>query len=203
MSATPAPGGSIATGQMVCIEWSTRAGRSIRLLGFLAEATEEHLMVEGLEGSATRPGVGDTVSLSTLVGRTVQQASTAVLASSETSSRRLMLRRPLALLEGNRRRHDRVGVHIACEWFEVEAGPGAVRAGQTVDVSVGGVLLLTSGEPVATGERIVLTLVLPGRRVAGIAEVRSWRPEGAGARVGVQFVALAELDRAALAQISM
>jgi hypothetical protein len=200
MSATPAAG-SIATGQMVCIEWSTRTGRAVRLLGYLAEATDEHLMVEGLEGSTTRPTVGESVSLSTLVGRTVQQASTTVLA--ESSSRRLMLRRPLALLEGNRRRHDRVGVRLECEWFEVERGPGVLHTGQTLDVSVGGALLVTSGEAVATGERIVLMLKLPGRHVAGVAEVRSWRDDSNGARLGVQFVALAELDRAALAQISM
>jgi hypothetical protein len=201
MSAMQATSGSIATGQMVCIEWSTRAGRAIRLLGYLSEATEEHLLVEGLEGSATRPAAGDSVSLSTLIGRTVQQASTTVL--SDSGTRRLMLRRPLALLAGNRRRHDRVGVRLPIEWFEIERGPQEMHSGQTLDVSVGGVLLITSGEAVAVGQRIVMLLQLPTRKVAGIAEVRSWRTDPAGAKVGVQFVALADLDRAALAQIAL
>ena len=192
---------SIEPGQMVCIEFSTRAGRSVRLLGCLSEATEEHLMVDALEGSTLRPGVGASVSLSTIVGRSVQQSSTTVLVSGDP--RRLLLRRPLALLEGNRRRHERIGVRVAIEWFEVERGPSAVRSGHTLNLSVGGALLDTTGEEVAVGERLVMIVQLLDRHVAGVAEARSCRTEPSGGlRMGVQFLALADLDRAAIAHLT-
>jgi hypothetical protein len=42
---------------------------------------------------------------------------------------------------------------------------------------------------------------LPARHVAAVGEVRSWRGDAGGARVGIEFVALADLDRAALAHL--
>jgi hypothetical protein len=190
---------TVEPGQMVCIEFSTRGGRAVRLLGCLSEATEEHLLVEALEGSTLRPKAGESVSVSTLVGRTVQHASTTVLMSND--SRRLMVRRPLAMLDGNRRRHERMGMRVPVEWFEVEQGPTASRHGTTVNISVGGVLIETDGAEIAVGERLVLLLQLPNRRVPAVAEVRSWRAEGPGAKLGVQFIGLADLDRAAVAHL--
>jgi hypothetical protein len=201
MSVSRMAGGVIETGQMVCIEFSTRAGRAVRLLGYLSEATEEHLLVEALEGSTTRPQPGERVSFSALIGRTVQQASTTVLVSGD--ARRLTLRRPLALLEGDRRRHERVGVHLPLDWFEIEQGPDPMHSGQTLDVSISGAQFETDRTMVAVGTRIVAMVRLAERRLAGIAEVRSCRETDTGAaRVGVLFVALADLDKAALAHLA-
>ena len=202
MTLNAATGGSLDSGQMVCVEFSTRAGRPIRLFGYLSEATEDHLLVEAIEGSTTRPGVGDKVTISTLIGRAVQQASTTVLMSGDDRSRRLMVRRPLAFIDGNRRRHERVTARLPLTWFDVELGPEQTRTGQTVDVSIGGAQIITSGAPIATGERIVAVLELPNRHVPVVCEVRSWRDDPAGARLGVEFVALADLDRAALAHLA-
>jgi hypothetical protein len=197
-----APGGSLDSGQMVCVEFTTRAGRPIRLLGYLSEATDEHLLIEAIEGSTTRPAAGDSVAISTLIGRSVQQASTTVLMGGDGSARRLMVRRPLAFIDGNRRRHERITARLPLVWFDVENGPGDARQGQTVDVSVGGAQLITNGEPIAVGERVVAVLELPGRHVPAVCEVRSWRDDAGGARMGVEFVALADLDRAALAHLA-
>jgi hypothetical protein len=185
----------------VCVEFSTRAGRSVRLLGCLADATDEHLLIEAIEGSATRPSVGDSVSVSTLIGRSVQQAATTVLMSGDGRAR-LMLRRPVAFLPGNRRRHERVSTRLPIEFFAVEQGAGASRAAYSVDVSIAGLqMATTAGDPVPPGERVVIVMELPARHVAAVCEVRSWRDDGGAARVGIEFVALAELDRAALAHI--
>ena len=188
---------------MVCVEFSTRAGRAIRLLGYLSEATEEHLLIEAIEGGATRPSVGDSVSISTLIGRSVQKASTTVLHGSDVGSRRLLLRRPLAFMDGNRRRHDRVTARIPITWFELEQGPRSARDARTIDISIGGAQLATDPEPIGVGDRIVTLLELPNRHVPIVCEVRSWRLDGAGARTGVEFVALADLDRAALAHLGV
>jgi PilZ domain-containing protein len=198
---TTQSGGSVERGQMVCVEFTTRAGRGIRLLGCLAEATEDHLLIEAIEGSATRPSVGESVSVSTLIGRNVQQAATTVLMSGDGRSR-LMLRRPLAFLPGNRRRHDRVSTRLPMEWFAVEHGPREARSGHTVDLSIAGLqMATTAGDAVASGERIVVVIELPARHVPAVCEVRSWRDDAGGARIGVEFVALSDLDRAALAHL--
>jgi hypothetical protein len=194
-------GGSIERGQMVCVEFTTRAGRPVRLLGCLAEATDEHLLIEAIEGSVTRPSVGESVSVSTLIGRNVQQAATTVLMSGDGRAR-LMLRRPLAFLPGNRRRHERVTTRLPVQWFAVEEGPESSRDGHTVDLSIAGLQMTTAaGDEVAAGARIVVVMELPARHVAAVCEVRSWRGDAAGARVGIEFVALADLDRAALAHL--
>jgi hypothetical protein len=202
MTADGSARGSLDNGQMVCVEFATRAGRPIRLLGCLAEATDEHLLIEAVDGSTTRPGVGDKVSISTLIGRSVQQASTTVLMSGDDRSRRLMVRRPLAFIDGNRRRYERVSARLPVVWFAVEQGPDGARPGNTVDVSVGGAQMVTDGEPAAVGERLVLLLELPNRHVPVVGEVRSWREDPAGSRVGLEFVALADLDRAAIAHLT-
>jgi PilZ domain len=199
---TNPPSGSLDSGQMVCVEFTTRAGRPIRLFGYLSEATDEHLLIEAIEGSTTRPASGDSVSISALIGRSVQQASTTVLMGGDGSPRRLMLRRPLAFIGGNRRRHERVTARLPLTWFDVERGPASSRTGQTVDVSVGGAQLITSGEPAAAGDRIVAVLELPNRHVPVVCEVRSWRDDPGGARMGVEFMAIADLDRAALAHLT-
>jgi hypothetical protein len=202
MTTSMPAGGSLDSGQMVCVEFATRAGRPIRLFGCLSEATDDHLLIEAIDGSTTRPSVGEKVSISTLIGRSVQQASTTVLMSGDDRSRRLMVRRPLAFIDGNRRRHERVTTRLPLQWFEIERGPTGTREGHTVDVSVGGVQMVTDGEPVAIGDRIVALLELPTRHIAAVCEVRSWRDDVGGARVGIEFVALADLDRAALAHLT-
>jgi hypothetical protein len=194
---------SIAIGQMVCIEFATRGSRAVRLLGCLAEATDDHLLVDSLEGSTMRPQVGESVVVSILLGRAVTQAGTTVLHGSETGSRRLMVRCPLAFLEGNRRRHNRLGTRVPLEWFEIGRGPNAWAEGQTTDISIGGLQYVTRSDQVAAGDRVVLILGLPSRKVATVCEVRSARPDPGGTRVGVQFVALGDLDRAALAQLGL
>ncbi len=196
--------GALTVGQMVCVEFTTRTGRAIRLLGCLADATEEHLMVDALDGSSSRPGVGDQVVVSTLIGRSVQQASTTVLVGGDLGGKRMMVRRPAAFLEANRRRHQRVGVKVPVSWFEIERGPGEIGTGHTIDVSIGGLMFSTSDAPIAPDEHVVLLIELPGRTIAGICVVRSVRPDPASAgasKIGIEWSALADLDRAALAQL--
>jgi hypothetical protein len=186
--------------QMVCIEFTTRAGRPIRLFGCLVEATDEHLLVDSIEGGSTRPGVGEQVVVSMLIGRAVQQASTTVLVGGEPGGKRVMVRRPVAFSDSNRRRHERLGVSAAVTWFAVDRGPSAFATGKTVDLSIGGLLFTSTGASVSSGERIVLLIELPGRTVAGICVVRSAREDNGTWRIGVEWTAIAELDRAALAQ---
>jgi hypothetical protein len=183
----------------VCVEFSTRPGRAVRLLGCLVEATPEHLLVEGIEGSSMRPAVGATVAVSTLIGRAVQSASTTVLLGGESASRRLMLRRPVAFSDANRRRHERVGKTVPLQWFAVDDGPARAVPGQTVDLSTGGLLFTTGATSVQVGARVVAVLDCSSRCIATVGDVRSVRADGDGARVGVEFVAIADLDRAALA----
>jgi hypothetical protein len=145
--------------------------------------------------------VGESVAVSTLIGRSVQQAATTVLMSGDGRAR-LMLRRPLAFLPGNRRRHERVSTRLPVDWFGVELGPREVRSGHTLDLSIAGLqMATTAGDAIAGGERIVIVMELPARHVAAVCEVRSWREDGGGARVGIEYVALADLDRAALAHL--
>jgi hypothetical protein len=184
---------------MVCVEFTTRAGRSVRLLGCLVEATEEHLLIEGVEGSAMRPVVGESVMVSTLIGRSVQQASTRVLHGGEAGSRRLMLRRPIGFLEHNRRRHERVATRVGLHWFTIDAGPLTASEGYTLDLSTGGLLFATTSGAPEQGARVVTVVDLTPRRIAAVGDVRSARVDGDGSRIGVEFVALADLDRAALA----
>jgi hypothetical protein len=198
MNLAPATG-TLAIGQMVCVEFSTRAGRSVRLLGCLVEATSEHLLIEGIEGSSMRPAVGETVTVSALIGRTVHSASTPVLHGGESSSRRLMLRRPVAFSDANRRRHERVTKSVPVQWFPVDDGPSSAARGQTVDLSTGGLLFTTTATAVEVGARVVVVIDCASRHIAAVADVRSARADGDGARVGVEFVAIADLDRAALA----
>jgi hypothetical protein len=193
--------GAVSVGQMVCVEFTTRAGRPIRLFGCLAESTDDHLLIDALDGSSTRPGIGESVVVSTLIGRAVQHSSTTVLAGGDLGGRRMMVRHPVAFLEGNRRRHDRVVLKLPVTFFEIERGPSTFATGVTIDISISGLLFGTTSASVAAGERIVLLVELPGRTVAGICEVRSMRDDKGTFRVGIEWVALPDLDRAALAAL--
>jgi hypothetical protein len=84
-------------------------------------------------------------------------------------------------------------------WFTVDDGPGAASEGQTLDLSTGGLLFTTRATPVAVGARVVTVIDCVSRHIATVGDVRSVRIDGDAARIGVEFVAVADLDRAALA----